>query len=224
MTAASLHPLFPTLFREEKEAAASHSPTFRIETTLHASYGFDRIAGIDEAGRGPLAGPVVAAAVILPLGEDFPGIDDSKRLSAAARERLFAVIQARALGVGMGIVGPEEIDTLNIRRAALLAMKKAVQALPEPPDFCLVDGRDEIPVAIPQGPLIKGDQRSLSIAAASIVAKVTRDRIMRAYHERYPVYGFDRNMGYGTRQHREALKRFGPTPIHRRSFRGVLQP
>ncbi len=215
-------PLFRSLDRDGEDAGASSRPTFRFEKALREACGFRRIAGIDEAGRGPLAGPVVAAAVILPINEDFPGIDDSKRLTPAKRERLFDVIQTRALGVGVGIVGPEEIDTLNIRRAALLAMKKAVEALPEAPDFCLVDGRDEAPIAIPQSPLVKGDRRSLSVAAASIIAKVTRDRIMLAYHARYPDYGFDRNMGYGTRQHRAALKRVGPSPIHRRSFRGVL--
>ncbi len=224
MTAVLSLPLFHSLAGKGGAVDTSSSPSFRIEKTIQEAYGAQRIAGIDEAGRGPLAGPVVAAAVILPMDEDFPGIDDSKRLSSAARERFFAAIHARALGVGVGIVGPNEIDTLNIRRAALLAMKKAVAALPHLPDFCLVDGRDEVPVAVPQSPIIKGDQKCLSIAAASIIAKVTRDRIMRAYHEQYPGYGFDRNMGYGTRQHREALKRLGPSPIHRRSFRGVLQP
>ena len=224
MTAVPSLPLFHSLDGKEGAVDTSSSPSFRIEKTIQEAYGAQRIAGIDEAGRGPLAGPVVAAAVILPLGGDFTGIDDSKRLSPGKRERLFEEIHAQALGVGVGIVGPDEIDALNIRKAALLAMKKAVQALPETPDFCLVDGRDEIPVAIPQSPVIKGDQKSLSIAAASIIAKVTRDRIMLDYHDQYPGYGFDRNMGYGTRQHREALKRLGPSPIHRRSFRGVLQP
>ncbi len=224
MKSAPSLPLFRALSWEGGAADTSDLPSFHLEKAVQASYGFRHIAGVDEAGRGPLAGPVVAAAVILPLDQDFPGIDDSKRLSAKKRERLFEEIHAAAIGVGVGMVGPGEIDALNIRKASLLAMKKAVMALPAAPDFCLVDGRDEIPFAIPQAPVIKGDRRSLSVAAASIIAKVTRDRLMCAYHEQYPGYGFDRNMGYGTRQHREALKRIGPSPIHRRSFRGVLQP
>ncbi|RTZ93215.1 MAG: ribonuclease HII [Deltaproteobacteria bacterium] len=224
MTADPPLPHFRFLERGRGTADIEKSPSFFFEKAIRKAYGTRYIAGVDEAGRGPLAGPVVAAAVILPLDGNFPGIDDSKRLTAIKRERLFGEIHAHALGVGVGIVSHEEIDALNIRRATLLAMKKAVQALPVTPDFCLVDGRDEIPLAVPQSPLVKGDQKSLSVAAASIIAKVTRDRIMLAYHEQFPDYGFDRNMGYGTRQHRDALKRVGPSPIHRKSFRGVLQP
>jgi len=223
MNAAPSLPLFRSLLWGEGTDSVPEFPTFLLEKTIKVSYGFEHIAGIDEAGRGPLAGPVVAAAVILPLNEVFSGVNDSKCLSLRRREILFHEIQSRAIGIGVGIVGPERIDAINIRRATLLAMKQAVDALPEPPDFCLVDGRDEIPITIPQSALIRGDQRSLSVAAASIIAKVTRDRIMLNYHKEFPDYGFDRNMGYGTKQHREALKRVGPSPIHRRSFRGVVQ-
>ncbi len=187
------------------------------------AYGFRTIAGIDEAGRGPLAGPVVAAAVVLHIDTYPAGIRDSKRLSSRQRDLLFNQIRAQAAGIGVGMVGPEEIDKLNIRRASLLAMKKAVEALPLRPDFCVVDGIDKIPLSLPQGTLVGGDRRCLSVAAASIIAKVTRDRLMREYHERYPNYGFDRNVGYGTKQHREALRRLGPTPLHRKTFRGVTQ-
>ncbi len=214
--------LFPFLVAGGKGADFSSVLTPHIEQALARAYGFKTIAGIDEAGRGPLAGPVVAAAVILDLNAFPAGIHDSKRLSAKARETLFDEIHAQAVAVGVGIVGPDRIDALNIRKATLLAMKQAVEALPVKPEFCVVDGIDEIPIPVPQHPLVGGDRRCLSVAAASIIAKVTRDRLMRAYHERYPEYGFDRNMGYGTKQHREALKRLGPTPIHRRSFRGVL--
>jgi len=223
MKAAPSFQLFRDLLGGRKTADSPGIPTIFFEKTITEAYGFTRIAGIDEAGRGPLAGPVVAAAVILPLTNAPPGIQDSKRLTAKKRESLFAEIQGHALGIGVGIVGPDEIDTLNIRKATLLAMKKAVKALPVSPDFCIVDGIDEIPIATPQSPLIGGDRRCLTVAAASIIAKVTRDRIMLDYHEKYPDYGFDQNMGYGTKQHREALKRIGPSPIHRRSFRGVVR-
>ena len=214
-------PLFPFLLQGGKATRPSTSLTPFIERAILKAYGFKYIAGIDEAGRGPLAGPVVAAAVILRLDETPVGIRDSKRLSAKRREALFDAIHSHAAGIGVGIVGPKEIDVINIRQATLLAMKKAVGALPTAPEFCIVDGIDEIPLSIPQSPLVGGDRRCLSVAAASIIAKVTRDRIMLDYHKKYPGYGFDRNMGYGTKQHREALTRLGPSPIHRRTFRGV---
>ncbi len=213
--------LFPLLFHGETGASVSPFLTPSIEKALSRAYGFRAIAGIDEAGRGPLAGPVVAAAVVLRMDSYPEGIRDSKRLSPRKREVLFEEITSRAVGVGVGIVGPRQIDTLNIRRATLLAMQRAVEALPVKPDFCVIDGIDEISLPLPQSSLVKGDCRCLSVAAASIIAKVVRDRMMQAYHGKYPGYGFDRNMGYGTKRHREALRRQGPCPIHRHTFRGV---
>ncbi len=215
--------LFSILMQGEETARSPASLTPVIEKTLSKTYGFQHIAGIDEAGRGPLAGPVVAAAVIFPLEKYPKGIQDSKRLSPRKRETLYDEICMGAAAIGIGVVGPEKIDILNIRQATLLAMKKAVISLSIRPDFCIVDGVDEIPYHLPQSPLVGGDRRCLSVAAASILAKVTRDRIMVAYHKIYPAYGFNQNMGYGTKQHREALKCLGPSPIHRRTFRGVVK-
>jgi ribonuclease HII len=184
--------------------------------------GFTHIAGVDEAGRGPLAGPVVAAAVILDRARPVRGIDDSKKLPADLRELLFGRITRSARAWAVAAAGPEEIDRLNILRASLLAMRRAVLALAEPPDCLLVDGRDAIDLPVWQKPIIRGDALSLSIGAASILAKVTRDRIMVEMHRRWPAYNFARHKGYPTPEHLEALRRFGPCPIHRRSFRGVL--
>lgn len=223
MKAAS-YLLFQSLLQEKGADNPSLTPNNHFESAIADALGYRLIAGIDEAGRGPLAGPVVAAAVILRFDDVPQGIRDSKLLTAKKRETLFAEIQSRSLGVGVGIVGPEEIDIINIRQATLLAMKKAVDAIPVLPEYCIVDGIDDIPIAIPQSHLVGGDRRCLTVAAASIIAKVTRDRIMIDYHEKYPEYGFDKNMGYGTKQHRDALKRVGPSPIHRRSFRGVVLP
>lgn len=186
--------------------------------------GFRLVAGVDEAGRGPLAGPVVAAAVILPDGMDFPGVTDSKKVPPHRREELAAVISRRAVSVGIGWADPDEIDRTNILRATLTAMVRAIHGLDIAPDFVLIDGPYRLPITIPHRGVIKGDARSLSIAAASIVAKVHRDRLMEAYHEQYPAYGFDRHKGYPTVQHLEALRRLGPCPIHRRSFQGVCLP
>lgn len=191
-----------------------------FEKEVHAK-GYARIAGVDEAGRGPLAGPVVSAAVVLPRGFDPTGINDSKQLSAAQRERMYARIYADADAVGIGIVDPCEIDRINILRAALLSMAIAVANIRPRPGFLLIDGTFAIPADYPQRPLTKGDSRSVSIAAASIVAKVTRDRIMRRYHEDYPQFGFDCHKGYATAAHLEALACHGPCAIHRRSFKGV---
>jgi ribonuclease HII len=188
---------------------------------LARSAGYRRIAGVDEAGRGPLAGPVVAAAVILPPDCDLEGVKDSKQMTARAREEAFGLIQDRAVCTGIGVVSRSYIDEHNILRAALEAMRRAVSALDRPPDFLLVDGISAPPLSIPQRCLKKGDQRSRSISAASVLAKVYRDRIMSACHHMYPMYGFDNNKGYGTRQHREALNRYGPCPLHRLTFRGV---
>jgi ribonuclease HII len=186
------------------------------------SRGYLCVAGIDEVGRGPLAGPVVAAAVILPPDTDLPSVRDSKQLSAAQREILEPIIHAHAVDIAIGSVAPEEIDAINILQATFQAMVRAVQGLHPTPDFLLIDGPYTLPVAIPQQGIKLGDQRSVSIAAASIVAKVYRDRFMAEQHHHYPAYGFDSNKGYGTRRHLEALRRHGPCPLHRRSFRGVL--
>ncbi|MFH1154936.1 MAG: ribonuclease HII [Pseudomonadota bacterium] len=185
-------------------------------------HGYTVIAGVDEAGRGPLAGPVVSAAVILPQGLPDHGITDSKKLSARQRERLHGIILDKAVCVATGMASPEEIDTLNILQASLLSMKRAVQGLMPVPDFLLVDGLFTINHPVSQEAIVKGDSRSISIAAASIIAKVTRDAMMMDLHHQYPEYGFDRHKGYPTRAHREALARFGPSPVHRVSFRGVV--
>ncbi len=180
------------------------------------------LAGVDEAGRGPLAGPVVAAAVILPEGYPPDGINDSKKLSPNKRDIIFEEINRSALSVAVGIVEPADIDRINILRASLLAMEIAVGKLSRKPDFLLIDGNQRTSLLIPQETLVKGDSRCCSIAAASIVAKVTRDSIMDDYHELYPEYNFKKHKGYPTRDHLEAIKQFGPCPIHRRTFRGVL--
>ncbi|MFZ0724865.1 MAG: ribonuclease HII [Desulfobacterales bacterium] len=181
------------------------------------------IAGIDEAGRGPLAGPVVAAAVILPQRFPSAGINDSKQLSPAQRDRLYEVIYAHAVAVGIGLVDPVEIDRINILRASLLAMAMAALNLSPRPDCLLIDGTFPIPLRITQHTIVKGDALSLSIAAASIVAKVTRDRLMGRYDQEYPQYGFAGHKGYATQTHREAICRHGCCSIHRRSFKGVKE-
>ncbi len=180
------------------------------------------VAGIDEAGRGPLAGPVVASAVIFPQNWTYPGIKDSKKLSAKKREQLFAVIKKNALAWSWAQVEAPEIDRINILQASLLAMKKAAEALQTAPDYIMVDGNHEIPVNTPQSAIVKGDEKIFTIAAASIVAKVVRDSIMCKYHVIYPQYDFARHKGYGTRQHLEALRVHGCCSIHRKTFRGVI--
>ncbi len=181
------------------------------------------IAGVDEVGVGPLAGPVVAAAVVLPELPRLPGLDDSKKLSPAKRERLEAAIREQALGIGIGQVDPGEIDRLNIYRAALEAMRRAVLALPEAPDHVLVDARTIPGITPRQTAIVGGDGLDASIAAASVVAKVYRDALMCRLDRRYPGYGFSAHKGYGTRAHLEALHRAGATPAHRRSFAPVSQ-
>ncbi len=176
------------------------------------------VAGVDEVGMGPLAGPVVAAAVVLPPGCALSGVDDSKVLDAGSRQRLFTLIQETAAGLGIGVAEAAEVDRLNVYQAGLLAMARAVAALPRPPDHLLVDARRVPGFAGPQESLVGGDGRSLSIAAASIVAKVTRDRIMDDYDRVFPQYGFARHKGYATAAHRQALRRFGRTAIHRSRF------
>jgi ribonuclease HII len=191
-----------------------------------ARAGCRRIAGVDEAGRGPLAGPVVAAAVILPAGFPEAGITDSKKLTAARRERGYGIVYRHALSVGIGIVDAHEIDRINILRASLAAMAVAVANLRPPPDHLLIDGSFRTPAALPphrQQPIPKGDALSVSIAAASIVAKVTRDRLMAVYDHYYPQFGFARHKGYPTRDHRQAIQAFGCSSIHRLSFAGVKE-
>ena len=180
--------------------------------------GFQYVAGIDEAGRGPLAGPVVAAAVIFPPDVHIEKIDDSKKLSQSERERLFRLIQEKALSVGTGIVSHEVIDEINILEATMRAMGEAVSALAPAPHHLLIDGNRYRDTSIPFTTIIGGDAKCFSIAAASIIAKVTRDRLMMEYHDRYPQYGFAKHKGYGTREHIEAIRKFGPCEIHRKSF------
>jgi ribonuclease HII len=183
--------------------------------------GHSFIAGIDEAGRGPLAGPVVAAAVIVPEGVIFSGIKDSKKMTEKAREKAFSVIDMGAVAIGIGVVSHQYIDENNILKATLEAMRRAVLSLDPAPDYLLIDGIHPIPSPVPQKCLKGGDRRCFSISAASVMAKVYRDRIMRSYHGRYPDYGFLRNKGYGTAEHLEALRKYGPAPLHRLTFRGV---
>jgi ribonuclease HII len=183
--------------------------------------GYRRIAGIDEAGRGPLAGPVVAAAVVLPIRCRFSGIDDSKQLSEGQRERLYAAILKQAVGMGIGSADVGEIDRLNILEATRLAMRRAVAQLTPPPDYLLIDAVTLPGVRISVRPVIKGDSLSLSIAAASIIAKVTRDRLMAKYHEMFPEYDFLSHKGYCTTGHLQRLARHGPCSIHRRTFMPV---
>jgi ribonuclease HII len=185
--------------------------------------GRKKIAGIDEAGRGPLAGPVVSAAVILPTTFHGPDVNDSKKLSPKKREHLFSEIYDRAVAVGIGIVDPIEIDRINILQASLLAMAIAVQNLDPQPDHLLIDGTFPIPSELSQQPIPKGDALSISIAAASIIAKVSRDRLMQNYHHYYPQFDFPKHKGYPTRAHKEAIRKFGFSPIHRRSFKGVKE-
>jgi ribonuclease HII len=182
--------------------------------------GFTAIAGIDEVGRGPLAGPVVAAAVILPENKKIIGLNDSKKLSLKKREELYEEIYQKARAVSVAEVSASEIDRINIYQASKNAMKEAVAGLEITPDYLLIDAMElEVPIA--QEKLIKGDARSVSIAAASIIAKVTRDRLMEKYDQMYPGYGFKNNAGYGTKEHLDGLTRLGVTPIHRRSFSPV---
>ena len=185
--------------------------------------GFRVIAGLDEAGRGPLAGPVVAAAVILPPMKKWVGVDDSKKLSPEQREKAFSLILQQEAAVGIGIVDAREIDRLNILRASLKAMEQAVQNLPLSPDFLLIDGLHSLTLPLAQRAIPKGDQRCQSIAAASIVAKVTRDRLMVAYHDEYPQYNFAKHKGYGTKEHLQAIRQYGHCPLHRQSFKPIYQ-
>lgn len=176
------------------------------------------ICGIDEVGRGPLAGPVVAGAVILPKDCDILYLNDSKQLSEKRREELYTVIMEKAVSTGLGFVAPERIDEINILQATYEAMREAISKLDPQPEILLNDAVTIPQITIRQVPIIKGDAKSISIAAASIIAKVTRDRLMVSYDEIYPEYGFASNKGYGAKAHLDALKKYGPTPIHRRTF------
>ena len=183
--------------------------------------GYRCIAGIDEAGRGPLAGPVIAAAVILHPDQPIEGVNDSKKLTEQRREQLFEQIMHKAMAVGIGQADAETIDRINILQATRQAMLEAVSTLTTTPDYLLIDGITTIASSLPQRTIKQGDSRSASIAAASIIAKVTRDRLMQSYDQRYPLYGFARHKGYGSALHLSALQKYGPCPIHRMTFARV---
>ena len=183
-----------------------------------AAKGYTAICGVDEAGRGPLAGPVFAAAVILPADCVIEGLNDSKKLTEAKREALFDVICEKAIAYGIGSADEKEIDEINILQATYLAMRRAVEALPVPCDYAMVDGNRMPPLAVPGTTIVKGDAKSASIAAASILAKVSRDRLLLQYAKEYPQYLFEKHKGYGTKDHYAALEAYGPSPIHRLSF------
>lgn len=207
-------PLFPkSLFPRELD-------TLYYESMARKS-GYQWVAGVDEAGRGPLAGPVVAAAVIIPEGATYPGIRDSKQMTPLEREEAFSLILEKAVALSVAVVSHRIVDSINILQASLQAMKRAIMSLTPTPQLCLVDGPTRIPMSIPQRCLIRGDALSHTISAASVVAKVYRDRIMCAYHEQFPVYGFSSHKGYATPEHQASLKRHGPCPIHRVTFKGV---
>ncbi|MCI5977061.1 MAG: ribonuclease HII [Clostridiales bacterium] len=190
---------------------------WEIEQTW-ADRGFHAICGIDEAGRGPLAGPVCAAAVILPERLDIPGLNDSKKLTDKKRRELFPIIEEQAIAFGLGWASQEEIDEINILQATFLAMSRAVEQLKIRPDLALVDGNRAPALDLPVETVVQGDSLSASIAAASVLAKVSRDDVMLRMAEEYPGYGFEVHKGYGTKAHYEALRKFGPSPIHRRTF------
>ena len=189
----------------------------KIEDSLY-SEGYEYICGIDEAGRGPLCGPVVAAAVILPKDKYIEGVNDSKKLSPKKREKLYDDIKKEAISVGIGIVDVDIIEGINILNATKLAMIKAVKDLKIKPDYLLIDGNQLIDIDIEKQTVVSGDAKSESIAAASIIAKVTRDRMLVNFDKLYPEYGFAKHKGYGTKMHIEAIKKYGLTPIHRKSF------
>lgn len=180
--------------------------------------GYETVCGVDEAGRGPLAGPVCAAAVILPRGLDIPGLNDSKKLTAKRREALYDIITEQALAYDIAFASELEIDEINILQATFLAMERAMAQLAPPPELALIDGNRSKDFGLPVRTIVKGDSLSASIAAASILAKVTRDRLMEQYDEQYPQYGFAVHKGYGTKRHYAALREYGPCPIHRQTF------
>ncbi len=193
-------------------------PDYEYEKAAVSS-GFNTVCGVDEAGRGPLAGPVCAAAVILPEDTVIEGLDDSKKLSEKKRERLYDEITKKAVAYSVAYGTLEEIESVNILEATFLAMNRAIDGLKVKPDFAIIDG-NRVPkgIKIPCATLVKGDSKSMSVAAASVLAKVTRDRLMLTYDEKYPQYNFKKHKGYGTKEHTELLKQYGPSPIHRLSF------
>lgn len=180
--------------------------------------GYKSVCGVDEAGRGPLAGPVCAAAVILPEGVIIDGVNDSKKLSEKKRESLFDVIREQALSYSIAYATVDEIEEINILNATMLAMRRAIDGLEIKADYAMIDGNKIPPIDIDAECIVKGDAKSMSIACASILAKVTRDRLLYKYAEEYPMYGFDKHKGYGTKVHREAILKYGPCPYHRKSF------
>ena len=190
---------------------------WQIEDSLYEQ-GIGVICGVDEAGRGPLAGPVCAAAVILPTHLDIPGLDDSKKLTDKRRRELMPIIKEQAIAYGIGFASHEEIDEINILQATFLAMERALEQLQGKADFALIDGNREKDFGLPVKTVVKGDSLSANIAAASVLAKVTRDDLMDAMAEEYPQYGFEIHKGYGTKAHYAALTQYGPSPIHRMSF------
>ncbi len=192
-------------------------PSFEYEEK-HYAEGASAVCGCDEAGRGPLCGPVVAAAVILPRGLVIEGLDDSKKLTEKKREKLFDIIKEKALAYAIAEASPEEIDEINILNASMLAMRRAVEALPLPADFALIDGNCQRGFNIPVETVVKGDSKSYSIAAASILAKVTRDRGCLELDRQYPEYGIAKHKGYPTKDHMDAVRKYGVAPIYRRSF------
>ena len=198
-------------------------PGREIEDALRAE-GFETVCGVDEAGRGPLAGPVCAAAVILPRGVTIEGLDDSKKLTEKRREALYDVIIAAAEAYGVAFADVEEIEELNILGATYLAMNRAIAALDAGIDLALIDGNRNAGIEYPSRCIVKGDAKCVSIAAASVLAKVTRDRYMRALAEKYPGYGFERHKGYGTEAHYAAIRALGPCPEHRPSFLRSMKP
>lgn len=190
---------------------------WQIEDSFYAQ-GYEVICGVDEAGRGPLAGPVCAAAVILPKHLDIPGLTDSKKLTDKKRREMFPLIQEQAVAYGIGLASQEEIDEINILQATFLAMERALAQLQVHPDLALIDGNREREFGVPVQTVVKGDSLSANIAAASVLAKVTRDNLMMELAQQYPQYGFEIHKGYGTKAHYEALRQYGACPIHRRSF------
>ena len=192
-------------------------PNFEYEERIY-SEGFSAVCGCDEAGRGPLCGPVVAAAVILPLGFEIEGLNDSKKLTEKKREKLFDRIKEKAIAYAIAEASPEEIDEINILNASMLAMRRAVEALPVKADFALIDGNCSRGFEIPTETVVSGDAKSCSIAAASILAKVTRDRGCKELDEQYPMYGIAKHKGYPTKDHMNAVREHGPSPIHRKTF------
>lgn len=192
-------------------------PTYEYENKRYAE-GYTAVCGCDEAGRGPLCGPVVAAAVILPKDAVIEGLDDSKKLTEKKREKLFDIIKETAIAYAIAEASPEEIDEINILNASMLAMRRAVEMLPKKADFALIDGNHSRDFDIPTEAVVKGDSKSYSIAAASILAKVTRDRGCIELDRQFPMYGIAKHKGYPTKEHMDAVREYGPSPIHRRTF------